>query len=64
VTAKLLNRAGQPMADVPVSNQSSGSTHQIDLPLASIAPAEYLVEINATGEGGDAKQLIAFRLVS
>ena len=64
VSAKLLNRAGQAMLDVPVSNQATGSTHQIDLPLASMAPAEYLVEINATGEAGNAKQLIAFRLVS
>ena len=52
------------MVDVPVSTQSAGSTHQIDLPLASMAPAEYLVEVNAKGEAGDAKQLIAFRLVS
>jgi hypothetical protein len=64
VSAKLLNRGGQAMLDVPVSTQSTGSTHQIDLPLASIAPAEYLIEINAKGEAGDAKQLIAFRLVS
>ena len=64
VTAKLLNRAGQAMLDVPVSTQSAGATHQIDLPLASMAPAEYLIEIKAAGEGGEAKQLIAFRLVS
>jgi hypothetical protein len=64
VSAKLLNRAGQAMVDVPVSTQATGSTHQIDLPLASMAPAEYLVEINAKGEAGNARQLIAFRLVS
>jgi hypothetical protein len=64
VSAKLLNRGGQAMLDVPVSTQSTGSTHQIDLPLASMAPAEYLIEINAKGEAGDAKQFIAFRLVS
>jgi hypothetical protein len=29
-----------------------------------MAPAEYLVEINAKGEAGNARQLIAFRLVS
>ena len=52
VTAKLLNRGGQAMLDVPVSTQSTGATHQIDLPLASMAPAEYLIEIKAAGRGG------------
>jgi VWFA-related protein len=64
VVAKLLNRAGQPMLDVPVSTQAAGFTHQIDLPLASVAAAEYLIEIRAKGESGEAKQLVAFRLVS
>jgi VWFA-related protein len=64
VTAKLLNRAGQAMTDIPVSTQATGSTRQIDLPLAGMAAAEYLIEINAKGEAGSSKQLIAFRLVS
>jgi len=32
--------------------------------LAGIAPGEYLVEINATGEGGDAKELVGFRVTA
>ena len=64
VTAKLLNRGGQAMLDIPVSTQAAGAGYQVDMPLASMAPAEYLVEITAKGEAGDAKQLIAFRLVS
>ncbi len=64
VAAKLLNRAGQSMLDVPVSTQAAGATHQIDLPLASMAPGEYLIEIKASSEAGEAKQLVAFRLVS
>ena len=51
VAAKLLNRAGQAMVDVPVSTQAAGATHQIDLPLASMAPGEYLVEINGNERG-------------
>jgi VWFA-related protein len=63
VSARLLNRAGNPMNDLPVS-AASGQTHQVDLPLAGIAAAEYLIEITAKGESGDAKQLVAFRVVS
>jgi hypothetical protein len=64
VAARLLNRTGQAMTDIPVSAQAAGATHQLDLPLASIAAADYIVEITAKGEGGEAKQLIAFRVVS
>jgi hypothetical protein len=64
VAARLLNRAGQPMLDVPVATQAAGGTHQIDLPLAGMAAAEYILEIKASGEAGEAKQLVAFRVVS
>jgi len=64
VAAKLLNRAGQPMLDLPVTSRSEGLAYQLDLPLAGMAAAEYVVEITASGEAGDAKQLIAFRVVS
>jgi VWFA-related protein len=64
VTARLLNRGGTAMADIPVSTQAAGATHQIDLPLANIAPAEYLIEVTAKGEGGEERQFVAFRLVS
>jgi hypothetical protein len=63
VSARLLNRAGEPMHDLTVSS-SAGSSHQLDLPLAGIAAAEYIIEITAKGESGNAKQLVAFRVVS
>jgi hypothetical protein len=43
VTAILMNRSGQKMADVPVTAATAGGTHQIDLGLTSVAPGEYLV---------------------
>jgi len=65
LTARLLNRAGQPMLDLPVAAPASPSGEpQIELPLAGIAPGEYLVEIKATGEGGDAKELVGFRVTA
>jgi VWFA-related protein len=64
VTAVLMNRAGQKMSDVQIAPGTAGATHQIDLGLASIPAGEYLVEITATGTGGEAKELVPFRLGS
>jgi hypothetical protein len=64
VTAVLMNRAGQKMSDVPLAPGAAGTTHQIDLGLASFPAGEYLVEITAKGAGGEAKELVPFRLGS
>lgn len=64
VTAALMNRSGQKMADVPVAPATAGGTHQIDLGLASISPAEYLVEITVKAGDGEKKELVAFRVTS
>jgi VWFA-related protein len=61
--ATLLNRGGQKMSDVAVTAEPSGSL-RIDLPLAGLAPGEYLLEIAAKDEGGEAKELIPMRIVS
>jgi len=63
VTAKLLNRDGQSMADVPVAVAATAQTPaQIELALASLAPGEYLLEITAKGDGPDVKELVGFRV--
>lgn len=61
ITARLLNRGGQPMADVPVQG-TPGQPCLIDFPLASLAAGEYVIEINAKSASGAAQQLIAFRV--
>ena len=61
LSVHLLNRAGQPMTELPAAAAGPSGTQQIDLPLASLAPGEYLVEIKAGGEG--AKELVGFRVV-
>ena len=61
VTAKLLNRTGASMADVPVQ-AAEGKPFQIDFPLASLAPGEYLIQIDAKAESGTAKQVLAFKV--
>jgi hypothetical protein len=63
--AHLLNRAGQPMQDLPVTAPTDPTGEPIiDLPVAGIAPGEYVLEIKATGEGGEAKELVGFRVTS
>jgi VWFA-related protein len=59
-TARLLNRAGQKMADLPV--QSKGGAAELTLVLAPLPAADYLLELNAATESGTAQELIAFKV--
>jgi hypothetical protein len=62
VSARLLNRAGHSMADIPVQ-QAPGRPAELDLGLSAFAAGEYLIELNARSEGGStAQELIAFRI--
>jgi len=62
VSARLLNRAGQSMAELQVQ-QAPGRPAEIDLGLSAFAAGEYLVEFNARSEGGStAQELVAFRI--
>ena len=62
VSAQLLNQQGTKMVDVSVT---PGPPFTIDLPLASLAPGQYLLEITATAEGQKpVTELVAFRLGS
>jgi VWFA-related protein len=63
VTAKLLNRTGASMADVPVQ-AADGKPFQIDFPLASLAAGEYLIQIAGKTASGTAQQIIAFKVGS
>ncbi|MGH9308488.1 MAG: VWA domain-containing protein, partial [Vicinamibacterales bacterium] len=57
ITARLLNRGGQKMADLPL--QAAGS---LELPLASLPIGDYLIELNAKSEAGTAQELVAFKV--
>jgi hypothetical protein len=62
VAARLLNRAGHRMADVPVQQSPAGGL-ELELPLSAMAPGEYLLELNAKSPAGStAQELIAFRV--
>ncbi|MGE0042608.1 MAG: VWA domain-containing protein [Vicinamibacterales bacterium] len=67
VTSRLLNRLGQPMTDLPVAAPADpAAPFLVDLPLASLPPGEFLLEIAAAGpDGADpVKELVAFKVVS
>jgi hypothetical protein len=61
VTARLLNRDGTPMSDVPVRISETGIA-ELDLALGSYAAGDYLLELTATAEGGTAQEVVAFRV--
>jgi hypothetical protein len=65
VTARLLNRVGQKMVDLPSQAPADpAQPYQIDLPLAGLSPAEYVIEIRAKGSSGESSELIAIKVVS
>ena len=63
LSVHLLNRAGQPMNEVPATPSPTPGVQQIELPIAGLAAGEYVVEIKATGDGGEAKELVGFRVM-
>jgi hypothetical protein len=65
VSAHLLNRAGQTMSELVVTPPVAPATESVvDVPVAGIAPGEYIIELKATGESGEAKELVGIRVTS
>lgn len=68
VTARLLNRRGIPMRELDVVTAAlPPGTIQFDLPLATLAPDEYTVELtaaNPTGAKDEAKEMVRFRVTN
>ncbi len=65
VSARLLSRTGQAMRDLPLlptTGADLDNEHAIDLPLAGLAPGEYLVEVAATSQAGEIKDRFGFRV--
>ena len=66
VTARLLNRDGQPMFDLTLEPRSAAvDAYQAEVPLASIPPGEYLLEVSATGaDGKSVRRLVGLKVTS
>jgi len=61
MSARLLNRGGTSMADVPVQPGTPGQA-TVELGLSSLAAGDYVVELNAKTGTGSAKELVAFKV--
>jgi VWFA-related protein len=62
VTARLLNRSAQPVADLPAAAAPGQGAVDFDLNLASLAPGEYIVEITAGEQNTPVQQFVGFRI--
>jgi len=58
----ILNRAGTPMNELTVTAGPRLGEQQIDLAVAALPPGEYVLEIKAGDQDGDAKELVGFRI--
>jgi VWFA-related protein len=60
LSVHLLNRAGSPMQELPTGASPKPGEQQVELPLAGLAPGEYVLEIKAAGS--ETKELVGFRV--
>jgi hypothetical protein len=60
-TAKLLNRNGDPMSDVPFVNPEP-SRLELEFALSNLAPGDYLIQLQAKTPSGTAQEYVAFRV--
>jgi hypothetical protein len=61
MAARLLNRNGDGMSDIPVRTPAPGAM-EIDFPLSNLAPGDYLIELSAKAGQGAAQTLVAFKV--
>jgi VWFA-related protein len=58
----LLNRAGSAMNELKAEPSPKADQQQVDLPLAALPPGEYVLEIKAGDQDGEATELVGFRV--
>jgi VWFA-related protein len=58
----VLNRAGNAMNELQAAPSAKAGEQQIELPLAAFPPGEYVLEIKAGDQDGEAKELVGFRV--
>jgi len=61
MSARLLNRGGTSMSDVPIQPGAPGQA-MVELGLSSLAAGDYVIELNAKTGTGSAKELVAFKV--
>ena len=61
VTARLLDRHGMPLTDVPV--KSGAGVCELTLTLGNLGAGDYVIELSANGTSGSTEQYLAFRVL-
>jgi hypothetical protein len=61
LTARLLNRVGTSMAEIPMQPGEPGQA-TLELGLSSLAAGDYVIELNAKNATGAAQELVAFKV--
>jgi VWFA-related protein len=61
VTARLLDRHGQPLTDVPAT--STAGACEVTLALGNLGPGDYVIEISARAPAESIQQYVAFRVI-
>jgi hypothetical protein len=64
LSVHLLNRSGSAMSELPAAVAGKPGMQQIEVPLATLATGEYVIEIKAGADGSDVKELVGFRVTS
>jgi VWFA-related protein len=62
VKVHILNRAGSAITELPTTPSPNPNVLQIEMPLATLAPGEYVLEIKAGDQDSDPKELLGFRV--
>ena len=63
-SARLLNRQGDRMLDLPVVPPPPGEAATLEVPLASLPAGEFLIEVAVkSADGADTTELVAFRMI-
>ena len=64
VSARLLNRAGDLVYPLIMQPSQDDHPYQVDVPVASLPPGDYVVELSVTTRDDELTELVAFRLTS
>ena len=63
VTSRLVSRAGRDLVALPVAPLASRpGTYQVDLPLSSVAPGEYVIALTAKRGTETAETFVSIRV--
>jgi VWFA-related protein len=65
LSARLLNRSGEPIATLTIAPSPLGpELRDVDIPVTSVPPGEYLVEITAPSGAQPVQEVVGLRIVS